>query len=593
MASLMLNLMQASGNRKTRLSRDTLSSGVDYGIEAEPPTPLPVGAEESPIKTELPRLWEERVLRWIGNANELAEPGDWILDIKTWYPNVLIGPCTDGNLEVVKWMVGGFCISELWELVVPLNRALSNGMLEIAQWLFEKFDLKHRLPSGTLSEFADTCAMSKNPSSLQWYVQEMQVPITKSLFYAVLRNEYGTANLCQWIKEKIKLISLSPYSCAPFKSVDVFKWVELNCIFYSPSRLSKVSMDEICEFVADARVLEWFITEKHYAPTSSTFIVACSKPEDDPTILKLISHTVDLSPSDLRTSLEVALGQGCISIANWLNDTYHVMEQFIDYTTAVSSLTTICHRPNNRQYQADGVDWFLKHMPVTNSFVEIPSHTSDLLRATLTLCCANTFFLVLKTFSFISLDRYPKEWEKGIEHMLTWSLWDVIHLSSLVALPVEPIVRCLTSPDCSFVSSKVVKWLIKQFHLEAGHIKNNHNCLLYKLLNAGFSACAEWLIDSFCISFDEILDMVDHWKRERIIFYLKLAPWKMLLNKFHAQIDPIMLNKLMELVCCSPYHIAASLKSLRWLTMEQIRNYCRDAHNLQTTTSLWYKTSAL
>ncbi|KAH3705914.1 hypothetical protein Pelo_19538 [Pelomyxa schiedti] len=161
--------------------------------------------------------------------------------------------------------------------------------------------------------------------------------------------------------------------------------------------------------------------------------------------------------------------------------------------------------------------------------------------------------------------------------------------SSLVETTSEFVVRCLTSGSFEPHSSKIVKWLIREFHLEYEHISEEGNALLFKLLVNSKNRCAEWLIDSFSIPLSDICAMSKWWARPNCA--IDLSSWQMILNKF-PNIDATLIreNHLMTFVVQSPENSLCTFNHCCGITKDEVREYCArrfNNHQLTQKMKVW------
>ncbi|KAH3763222.1 hypothetical protein Pelo_4940 [Pelomyxa schiedti] len=285
------------------------------------------------------------------------------------------------------------------------------------------------------------------------------------------------------------------------------------------------------------------------------FCAACRNRADNVQLVQWLSLKVKPPPSDevLFNSLITALTQNNTAVASWLDAHFHIMERAtstskgIESKAAGSILVRVCK--THLDERGDGVKWLLNH----------PS----MAKVEESLVVQAVRHLVLKTrlstLPLFIIEKLPIS-EPLRNELLTGVMFTTIQRDTLTQvqkvismgeLNKEAVAKCLTSTDkdqrIHVSSSKVVKWLITHFQLERDHITLNNNALLLNLLSHHHSSCAEWLINMFRITFEEVLSL-----NITAFSEADLATWQMMLRVFPQITAPTIKQKLMCLVCQSP-----------------------------------------
>ncbi|KAH3723330.1 hypothetical protein Pelo_17966 [Pelomyxa schiedti] len=136
----------------------------------------------------------------------------------------------------------------------------------------------------------------------------------------------------------------------------------------------------------------------------------------------------------------------------------------------------------------------------------------------------------------------------------------------------DSVSMCLSGAR-SAGSSKILKWLITHFQLEREHLTADNNQILFKLISWGQECCAEWLINKFNITFEEVLRIP--WDPLRYLFWFDLATWQMIVEVFPAGITATVIKeKFLQLVCHSPVIAQFTLRHFPDVSMEEIAGFC-------------------
>ncbi|KAH3722719.1 hypothetical protein Pelo_18575 [Pelomyxa schiedti] len=286
----------------------------------------------------------------------------------------------------------------------------------------------------------------------------------------------------------------------------------------------------MCTFkIADKELLRWMTTK--FPVTPHFFICSCGNENDSVEMMQTVlgMTTKSLTLNHLREGLGQALSVNNISIAEWLDSTFHL----------VSSMKIVLVAFNG----------FLL-MYKCNISVKI-------------LCIE---LLPSNSINFMSLCN--RKLEPHADH-------DIV---SRCAFLTEHICQGLLDSK-SVQSGKVVKWLIQEFHLTEEHVTQCANYLLNILIQNHKTRCAEWLIHEFHVSLNEVAKMVEWHKTKNT----HVATWMMLMRVFPEMTCTFAQDHFTQFVLDSPLHIAVSMRTLG-LTMGEVwagrnKRFLKVVHN--------------
>ncbi|KAH3766697.1 hypothetical protein Pelo_1459 [Pelomyxa schiedti] len=479
------------------------------------------------------------------------------------------------HLESVKWLVSALRVGadDSWVFLASLRLALWYGATEVAGWLMSEFNLATKFPSPTSqSHLASRCGSGHAPENVKWFVETFPTLSTGGhLLSTVMRNERSTVELCQWLKNHFPEESIIDYTLASIRSVNIGKWA----LSAFPIEAGEATLNEMCRCIQDISFVEWLITERNFTPTATTFVSVCSTSQGGCALPQWLSTKVKLDPADIQLSLEHALHANNTAIADWLESTYGVMGAVNSRPEAPGAmLVRMCEDLGYFTGGVDGLHWFLQHIPHPEQISAASVRGAFL--ATLKYCRVNFALQLLEVFP-----KYkPQEEDRQLlESILKIFLkGDQVKLRSLEALfdcslfTREMVTKCMTHPAFRPWSSKCVKRAIALFRLEGTHIKQNHNSLLFNLITRKKPSCVEWLIDSFEITLDEVIDMFGNRLRPSRgnSFVIDLETWKMILRKF-SKIDADVIRKHFMLVAVNSPSVATFTMHKFGITIEEIR----------------------
>ncbi|KAH3762889.1 hypothetical protein Pelo_5190 [Pelomyxa schiedti] len=486
--------------------------------------------------------------------------------------NALESGCGSGNLELVKWLVSFLRIGKddaPWILYKkPLRNAMLGGHLGVASWLFDKFDLVKLHPS-VLVDIVKDCASGRCPSNIKWCFEKF--PVCKSCVHtddfqiALLANRNSSVEDCQCLESHIRERGVSrEYTFESFQKIDVAKWV----LAIQPVCPSNTILNFLCQQFGDVEFTEWLCTEKHFVPTQATFVGACSMNRGGPTLAKWLSTRVSLTQSDMVKSLQCALRNGNIQVAEWLDETFFIMDAVnSDPVIAGTTLVEICN-DNTFGMKVEGLQWFIQHLqrPLGMKYVR------DALSTALRKSYSKHANLLLE--SFPELKPHAPTTISGTPDTVHCGMKTLRHLFSVGSslLTKEFVAHCLTESEFYVSSSKMLKWIIRQFDLQYSHISSNKNCLLFGLLELRKNMCAQWLIESFQIPLSDVIKMTAKWCNP--LSGLDVSGWQMLVNHYPAIDTSVIRQHLIPIVSLSPHIALFTIHHYNGITLDELRAYC-------------------
>ncbi|KAH3744507.1 hypothetical protein Pelo_14096 [Pelomyxa schiedti] len=564
-------------------ARKLIGDGVSQGCCTDGNARSSGGAQLA-IECALPSLWDGRcVVRW-KNAAWCLGGGDAAagrIKLREKVIEYVRGSCGplnfmwwvggENHVAVLRWLVSVLGIernSAPWILYQQLPSAVHGGKVEVVEWLFGEYDFTG-LPDFVVSELASLCAQSPSPSSIRWWVKKFPALTATLDDYSdyILKNKWSSVEDCKWVVSNFCGNEDGPAGF--MKSIEAIKWVLTT--FNIDARAD--TLNKLCESLGNVSLTEWLVSEKHFAiPDAATFVSACAAPRKrGSSLARWLSTRVTLSQADIITSLTAALRSGNIEVADFLADRFHVMDVVNSSAEiAGTTLVGVC----NDYRGVEGLKWFIQHLSELGIIKE--SSIQGAFAAALQFSDRLALALLLDTFTEFHPQCYPPLFKKLVIKFMTVGLDTLKRLlvftpaSSLPLPTTEFVARCLTSGKFQPYSSKSVKWVIQQFHLQYTHINAKNNSLLFKLFNRRKNRCAEWLIDSFHIPFSDVVEMTK-WCREDTA--IDLAGWQLLLRKYHGNINTEVIHQtLMPIVTVSP-HIALNTIHHHGITVRDIQEY--------------------
>ncbi|KAH3732927.1 solute carrier family protein [Pelomyxa schiedti] len=495
-----------------------------------------------------------------------------------------------GHLEVIRWLVSwlGIGVGEAqWLLYRPLCAAMDHGNVEVVKWVFKEFNLVELLPSCAVEILRMFSKYSNRTSPLHyrllydWINATFPIPpCMDHMVFALLAKKHCTVEDCQWLEGSTNNF-VGPYRfnylLKLVRNSDVAKWILMT---YPASHANEGTLNHLCHVTGDVEFAKFLFID--CSPTVATFIAACSTSKKrGASLAKWVSNRVALTQSDVIKSLVQALRAGNIEVADWLDETFHVMDVLnADPEAQTNALSALCEKYKD---EVVGIQWFLQHLsrPVTTTNHSIKRVVLQALYASQEL---------LHTMEFASGLECSEEivvafMRKGLK-ALQWLL--LFRDSVSPSLTPEFLASCLCSPCFRPLSSKVIKWVICTFNLQYQHIKSGNNHLLHSLLVNGKNRCAQWLLGTLNIPLDDVLLIIElhsYWLR------CDLAGWQVLLSHYGDSIDATVIrSKLMDVSTSSP-HVAIYTMNKFGITLDEIRSHHSGAASCITPvsdeTKLW------
>ncbi|KAH3731853.1 hypothetical protein Pelo_17314 [Pelomyxa schiedti] len=537
----------------------------------------------------LPRLWDgRRVVGWetacrsSENENGNGNGGDCTgSDAADAGIGVMVRRLREKVIEYLRasWLVDVLGIGGEEALLVmhrPMQSSLSHGKLEVVKWLFERFRFERELHETAFCDLYNVCALGVSPSNFKWCLENFPVgPRRDSLTCTLVPNKHSTVQDCQLscVEDYLRENGY-PFILEIVCNPDVVKWLLTTFPPHPPP--SEDELNHVCMNTGNVELTQWLVTEHHFTPTAATFASACSTSrKKGSTLAKWLSTRVSLSQSDINKSLVCALNWSNIKVAEWLDETFHVMDVVNSNTqVAENFLIDLCKESTDYEDKVVGLEWFLKRLSPSQASKITMTCIHEAVSQALEEPRANSVALLLEMFTAFEPHKDMEQFKNIVTVFLRYHLNGFQSLctgSGSAVLTPEFVGDCLTSESFYPYSSKVVKWVIRKFNVQYTQIKANNNQLLFRLLTRRKNRCAQWLIESFNIPLSDILAMAKLGDESGAS--IDLTGWHMILNHYGPTIDAALIRKhLMPLVSRSP-HVAIHAISSFGLTKSEIRDY--------------------
>ncbi|KAH3732078.1 hypothetical protein Pelo_17093 [Pelomyxa schiedti] len=505
-------------------------------------------------------------LRWPGMNPDIA---DSLREMSETCKSLLFEACKGGNLDAVKWVMSRFggVGTEDWELIKPFQCAVRRGHVDIVKWLASTTGVlgacrKYLKPENLLG----SASVEVVKLCMEWFFSGgAKIPalvgtrtLLKYMELAQQRDDTEFEEGCQWIKNTFKVpINSHLLGVRSYKGL---KWVLDNV----PQELTKPELMKFSsKLLADEEIMSSCITE--LSPVTPQDLVAvCGNEKDNVETVKFILSMTTTAPTakDLQACLVQALSVNNTSIAEWLENTFHVMSVVnSDPFNTGASFSQICwNHPGSR-----GMHWFLSHAKLGNISPDTVEGAVTPLRKK-----PHEFGAVLDTFPVVRRFRVYTV-ACAVE---SWSLSQTMHFVSpnRGGFVADKIARGLKGSG-RVQSGKVVRWLIQSFlppeQVTCGYVMNN---LMRVLIDSNKVTCAEWLLRTCKISFDDLMatsplpwnpafrvaSLLQAFKQANI----SVPMWKMLLRVFPQITGAFVKEHLMRVVFLSPLHTTVSMRTL-------------------------------
>ncbi|KAH3722616.1 hypothetical protein Pelo_18678 [Pelomyxa schiedti] len=274
--------------------------------------------------------------------------------------------CDTDNVEFAHWLVSVLGIEmddAPWMFYQPIWCALYRADTQVVKWLFERFQLGERLDPLVLVDLFEWCVRGISPGTFRWFVEKkFPMPLrTGVLVPTLLRNESASVEDCQWFESAILSVGVDDELLMQMQNPEVVKWVLTKV----PLNPSEEALNVLCGNLGDVEFTQWLITEKKFTVTPQMFEFGCACTTSKGgglALAKWLSTRVTLSQSDVTRSLLKALQVRKIEVAEWLENTFHVMNDVISQPGGAEiALTELCTGFNTSD--TAGLRWFLQHLP--------------------------------------------------------------------------------------------------------------------------------------------------------------------------------------------------------------------------------------
>ncbi|KAH3756515.1 hypothetical protein Pelo_11706 [Pelomyxa schiedti] len=525
-------------------------------------------------------------LAWPEEDRDLVE----LIRSHTGYFSLMYNVCGNGHLGTAKWVAERFGIRETWEVADTFVHSLGSGRLDVAKWMADTFQCDH-LQWYSYVNF-DWIAGGCCVDVAEWLMERLpdcdfnSGGILSIVSYSKNDTE-EVLKLCQWIHEKF---SLSPHEVASIYNGAVLKWAADT--FHVTPTVENLN-DLFSSRSLELSFVEWLIVNQNITPNNESYISACKNPNDDVGVVSwLLTNRAPLTPAVLIELLCASLAHNNMRIASFLEFHYHIMDEVNTSPSGVPDvLLSICNHSHAEEEKTDGIEWFLHH----TSTQRIPDDAgAEIVNCSLTSSMYPATLLLLEKLRIDPI-KFPKLMRDVLVQIASTDVTLLKRLVSIVGIDCynqEVIVECLTNDKHGVYSSKVTKWLVMQYHLEASQIKSNTNFLLYNLLYMKKNNCSEWLIRTFDITLPEILDMMTKWFTIDSYSRANLNTVKLLMRLFPSITSDMIRKCFLRIALSSPVTAQYIINKFPTITKQDLAEYHAKEHTLQVSveTRLWLDT---
>ncbi|KAH3732964.1 hypothetical protein Pelo_16201 [Pelomyxa schiedti] len=508
--------------------------------------------------------WRGGALRWPVHDVDLL---DDLREVSDNYNSILYGACAGGNLEVVKWVMSRFVGvgTEPWELVAPFQVALTRGNVEVAEWMASSTCVVDSCKKQMMATPTCQCAP-------QTFLQVVKLCM-RLFFQKGGMREYGAEVLakfieycshgddfeegCQWIKDTFSVHKF--WRIHWIGNGKGLKWV-INNFSVEPTQEIISHLGKI----ADVEVLEWLFAKLSIAQViPRTIIDACGNKKDSVAVVKWLfpKAAKPLRPKELRKCLVSCLSNNNTAIAEWLENTFHVMEA----VNSAPKMTDEVFRKIGHKLNGGfgGIQWFLSHTTVCNI------RENSVLSLVEEVCGCMTLTLFLLQQFNVRISHKSSVICRLLEDGDISQVKLIMRYGDFSSSDIQEALL-----ECDAVQSgKVLKWLLHQFHLSEDQVKVKNNYLLALLIKMDKTGCAEWFLHKFHVSLNEFIRMGSKHKIRPST--VGLCMWKMILRVFPEMTAAIVKEHFMKWVIASPLHTTVSRKIVG-LTQDDISRYMQE-----------------
>ncbi|KAH3767092.1 hypothetical protein Pelo_1041 [Pelomyxa schiedti] len=446
--------------------------------------------------------WPSNGITWWGGCRGEGE-GYIVEHVKM--ENTISEVCRRGHLDVAKWMVERFGYTDHWELLYgPLTAALSKGRLEVAKWIMGEINDPQSVKkyfSGRPRIIHGLACRSGNVEAIKWVLHmfPLDYTITGGTFFHYLR-ENCTA-VCECIKEHAPL-PFNPGDIDSIPNAEVLRWTTSA---FPSFKITSEIIQIACPKEGGLDLLKWAIEDHSVTPTPELFRAACKNRTENLEVMKWLSTKVTLSPEDACECFAISLSINNITTASWLDESFGIMKHATTTPFGVGSVFVRVCKHITQERRIEGVKWILNHPGMSR--VEERLIVKAVRHLVFKKNLSVTPLLIIEKFPLIS-EPTRTEVLIGVlqESVQGDTITQVKKVISMDEFTKESVAQCLANPELNvFGSMKALKWLITHFQLEREHIALNNNTLLQNLLKHRKASCAEWVINRFHITLDEVL----------------------------------------------------------------------------------------
>ncbi|KAH3732850.1 hypothetical protein Pelo_16313 [Pelomyxa schiedti] len=472
-----------------------------------------------------------------GDMRDEVVSGDLANDGET----LLMGVCRAGHLEVAKWLVSRFGVPEV-HLFKALMAALEGGRVSVVEWLARSFDVTccaEMLRAHYALVFCASIGGCLDAIKCRDISSEIARDVLRSK-----RTPDEKIESCKWLMAKFPSLAWSNF---PVHQGKVLRWLLQMGSFRPTQTTLFFAFYNIC----DHELVEQLLQEYHLVVQPKSFVVACENHKDDVSVVKCLLRRVpekDLTPELLEKALSVALEAENLSIATWLEDTYHCTERANKgYPTeteeprksrlTLPAVASVCSASNFTP-----LDWFWQRLSGCTL------REDDVFEA-VDHCCWNitAVLFLFKKFPFPrDHGRHKSVWKKLLSIAVGMS--DITSAQRLIALGAftqAEVVECLTKYNNQVCSTnRKSKWLLISHRKTSG---------------------TRWLIDTYHIGFHDLMET----PLASLTTNISLSMWKLLLRRFREITAGVVRDQFMGLVVTSPEHIEFTVRKLG-LTLQEI-----------------------
>ncbi|KAH3759625.1 hypothetical protein Pelo_8523 [Pelomyxa schiedti] len=522
------------------------------------------------------RPWRScALLRWPCDDPDLFD------DLRdTRVQSLLYCACKGGHLESVKWVMSGSVDggvgTEPWELVDPFEVALNKGHADVVKWLAYSTGAVGACKAAStvryrrgwhprnIVHFFGTPSLELLKLCTEWF--SVSSDARQRYSYDILRQfvRHSPPELeegCQWIKKTFAVEGYSG-SLDNIFSPRAFRWMIINLSIQPTQK----DFSRACSISTDDELVEWLLTNfsGSIGPvTPETFIAACAN--SVAVVRCLFPRTMPLATKHILKCLVESLGHSNISIAEWLDGTFHVMDH-VNETPGMAD-STLKKISESYCRCLRGLQWFLSRATLINISEQTLNQAFQ--RCRIHHQHTKAASALLKKFTVpVTIN--------DVWH--TASCGDISEaklLFSHCSLSSEDVAKGLKMAD-STNSGKVVRWLIQKFHLSALQVRSVErislvNTPLNSLILSGKAKCAEWLIRKYRLPISDIRP------DSRTTPPRHLRIWKMLMRVYPEMTTAQALGDFFHFIEASPLHIRVTTKRLGITAAEiQHEQYVRD-----------------